>query len=121
MLPRSFCALLAELSLACAAGLCVVALLAGCGPANSPTKTSNGKLRLTPQLTVLVVDDPRLGENIKAERLAHTDQDQEITIRQITWKEASSAKRLPGDLIVYPAGQIGELAEAGLLAPISDR
>lgn len=119
MLPRFFCARPAALSFAC--GLCFVFVLAGCGPATSTTKNSNGQPRLTPRLTVLVVDDPVLGANIKAERLAHTDQEEEVTIRQITWQEASSAKRLPGDLIVYPAGQIGELAEAGLLAPISER
>ena len=120
MLPRFFRARLAALSFICASGLCVaLALLAGCGPANSPAKTSGGKPRLIPQLTVLVVDDPALGENIKAEWRSRTEE--EVAIRQISWKEAASAKRLPGDLIVYSAGQIGELAEAGLLAPISER
>ncbi|MBC7855321.1 MAG: extracellular solute-binding protein [Pirellulaceae bacterium] len=120
MLPRIFRARLAEVSLACAAGWCVaLAFLAGCGPATSANKNANGKPRLIPQLTVLVVDDPALGENIQAEWRSRTEE--EVTIRQISWKEAASAKRLPGDLIVYPSGQIGELAEAGLLAPISER
>ena len=100
----------------------VAALLAGCGPANSPNqKTAGGKTGLVPLLTVLVVDDVPLGENIKAERLAHTDQEEGITIKQITWKQVGEAKRLPGDLIVYSAGQMGELVEAGLIAPISER
>jgi ABC-type glycerol-3-phosphate transport system substrate-binding protein len=119
MLPRLFRTRLAALSFAGAAGLYVAAFLAGCGTASSPTKGSGGKPRPLGQLTVLVVDDPALGERIQAERRAHTEE--EVTIRQITWKEAAAAKRLPGDLIVYPAGQMGELAEAELLAPISER
>lgn len=94
--------------------------LAGCGPSNSPsTKTSVDQTGLVPQLTVLVVDDPALGENIKAEWRSRTEQ--EITVKTISWRQAGEAKRLPGDLIVYPAGLMGELVEAGLIAPIPDR
>jgi multiple sugar transport system substrate-binding protein len=109
MLPRYFCACLALGSLA--------AFLVGCGP-NSST-TSGGNKRLVPQLTVLVVDDSALGDTIKSEWRSRTEE--EVIVRKITWKEAATAKRLPGDLIVYPAGHLGELAEAGLLAPISER
>jgi len=96
------------------------ALTAGCGPSSSPSqKTAGGNASPAPQLLVLVVDDPALGENIKAEWRSRTED--EITIKQITWKQAAEAKRLPGDLIVYSAGQVGELVEAGLIAPISNR
>ena len=120
MLPRFLCARLAEVSFAGASGWCVLlALLAGCGPVSSAK--NGGKQRQVPQLTVLVVDDPALGETIKAEWRSHTGAEDEVIIRKITWQEAASAQRLPGDLVVYPAGEIGELAEAGLLAPISQR
>ncbi|MCE9527075.1 MAG: extracellular solute-binding protein [Planctomycetales bacterium] len=112
MLPRLLCAQLAFFG----AG---IAFLAGCGPASSTKTTSSDQLRVASQLTVLVVDDPALGDNIQAEWRSHTEQ--EVTIRRITWKEVAGARRLPGDLIVYPAGKIGELAEAGVIAPISDR
>ena len=96
----------------------LAAVLAGCGTDSSSTQ-GKGKKRLVPQLTVLVVEDSALGDTIKSEWRSRTED--EVIVRKISWKEASSAERLPGDLIVYPAGQMGELAEAGLLAPISDR
>lgn len=92
----------------------------GCGPGHSaktPARTSGN----APRLTVLVVDAPFLGEKIKAEWSSNTESDDLVTIRQLTWEQVAGASRLPGDLIVYPSGRIGELAEAGLLAPISDR
>ena len=112
MLPRSFCAVFLTAGCVCAA------FLAGCGTGSSSTKTTVKKQR-TPQLTVLVIDDPALGDTIKSEWRSRTED--EVIIRKITWQEAAAAQRLPGDLVVYPAGHLGELAEAGLLAPISDR
>src|SRR5436190_10202630 len=110
MLPRFFGI--------CPAVLLVAAARPGCGP-NSSSTQGKGKQRLVPQLTVLVVEDSALGDTIKSEWRSRTED--EVIVRKISWKEASSAQRLPGDLIVYPAGQMGELAEAGLLAPISER
>ena len=112
MFPRSLCAWSTALT-------ALIAFLAGCGPPNPATSSSGEKTRSIPQLTVLVVDDPALGDKIKSEWRSHTEE--EVSIRQITGKEIAGASRLPGDLIVFPAGQLGELAEAGLLAPISER
>jgi len=102
----------------CAWTACSVTLvfLAGCGPTTPPTK-AGPKQRASPQLTVLVVDDPALGDTIKSEWASRTED--EVIIRKITAAEAASAQRLPGDLIIYPAGQLGELVEAGLVAPVS--
>ncbi len=120
MLPRIFCARLADVFFACVlGGFVFLSLLAGCGPDSSSLNKPGNKKRLIPQLTVLIVDDPTLGDAIKSEWRSRTED--EVIIREITWQEAAAAKRLPGDLIVYPAGQLGELAEAGLLAPISSR
>src|SRR5436190_7430262 len=99
----------------CAWTVCSVTLvfLAGCGPTTPSTK-AGPKQRASPQLTVLVVDDPTLGDTIKTEWASRTED--EVIIRKITAAEAASAQRLPGDLIIYPAGQLGELVEAGLVA-----
>lgn len=113
MFPRSFCAQLASIS-------ALVAFFAGCGPTSSPNPISDEKLGTAPQLTVLVSEAPYLGDKIKAEWRSNTETEDVVTIRPITGKELAGASRLPGDLIVYPAGRIGELAEAGLIAPISD-
>ena len=76
----------AALPFAGASGWCVVflLLLSGCGPDTFSTKKSV-KPRLVPQLTVLVVDDPALGESIKSEWRSRTED--EVIIRKITWKE----------------------------------
>ncbi|MFN0016672.1 MAG: ABC transporter substrate-binding protein [Pirellulaceae bacterium] len=122
MAPRLFCPYrLTVISLICASGPCFALLLAGCSSNNSSTTPNGGQPLATPQLTVLVVDSPNIGEKIKAEWRSNTDTEDEVVIRHVTWKEITSAKRLPGDLIVYSAGMVGELAEAGLIAPISDR
>src|SRR5688572_5165749 len=104
MLPRFFCAVFLTAGCARLAALCVcAAFLAGCGPDNSLTKPG-GKKRQTPQLTVLVIDDPALADTIKSEWRSRTED--EVVIRKITWKEAAAAQRLPGDLVVYPAGEM---------------
>ncbi len=120
--PRLFCPhRVTVMFLVCATGGCIALLLAGCSSNNSASKTNGKQLQSTPQLTVLVVDAPYIGEKIKTEWRSNTDTEDEVVIRHVTWKEITSAKRLPGDLIVYSAGMVGELAEAELIAPISDR
>jgi ABC-type glycerol-3-phosphate transport system substrate-binding protein len=131
MLPRLLCAWMAPrlfrhnrltvIFLVCASAGCLALPLAGCSSNNPSSGTNGGQPRATPQLTVLVVDAPNIGEKIKTEWRSNTDTEDEVVIRHVTWKEIAGAKRLPGDLIVYSAGLVGELAEAGLIAPISDR
>lgn len=98
----------------------LLTVLTGCGPTSSPRGNGGGALRKPPvPLIVLVVDDPALGKAIESEWRSRFEG--EVTIRHIASKEVASAQRLPGDLVVFPAGQMGELAEAGLIAPLSQR
>ena len=63
MLPRPFCAVFLTAGCVCAA------FLAGCGPRSSSTNTAGIKGQ-TPQLTVLVIDDPALNEKARLLALA---------------------------------------------------
>lgn len=92
-------------------------ILGGC-PDKKASSNANGESpRASQPLVMLVVDDPSLGEAVAREWRGRTEQ--ELTVRNVTAAEMSTAKRLPGDVIVFPAGQIGQLAERGLIVPLT--
>jgi multiple sugar transport system substrate-binding protein len=103
------------------AALAIVAfLLAGCEnaqqPVMAPTATqppSAGPLR------VIVVDDAPLGQAIA--RAWKAEAETEIQVREITQSELDAASRLPGDVLVFATGDLGGLAERGLIAPLGEQ
>jgi ABC-type glycerol-3-phosphate transport system substrate-binding protein len=96
--------------------LCLIAGLAGC-PQTPPPPGSNSAAPLSP-LKLLVVDDPDLGKAIAREWQARTEET--IEVKHIRAADLVAASRLPGDVIVFPSGLIGQLAERELIVPLDD-
>ncbi|MDX1947103.1 MAG: extracellular solute-binding protein [Pirellulaceae bacterium] len=69
-------------------------------------------------LRVLVVDDAPLAQAIGREWKSRTETS--LAIQNIDLARLLSAKRLPADVVVFPAGQVGELAERGLIEPLPE-
>jgi len=92
--------------------------LGGCPGGNSPGPANGPPAAPKSPLTLLIVDDPALGEVVIREWRASTEQD--LKVQNLTAAEAEKAGRLPGDAIVFPAGLIGQLAEPGLIQPLSN-
>lgn len=88
----------------------------GCPSPSSKPTTSNPPA--AKPLRLLVIDDPGLGKAVAREWQARTEESLEV--RDVTHQEIAAASRLPGDVVVFPSGLIGELAERGLISPLDD-
>lgn len=101
--------------------LATALLCAGC-PAAPPPPSGNGaappEAPATVAIRVTVVDDPHLSEAIQREWQAHSDD--EISLRLVSSQELLAAKRLSTDVLVVPAELLGDLVEAGRLAPMAN-
>ena len=96
--------------------------LAVCGcPGTSPPAADQGSTAepATP-LRLVVVDDPGLAEAVQRQWQARAEG--ELEVRKMTSEEICDPrrKRLAADAVIYPSGLIGELAERGWIAPLSD-
>jgi len=95
--------------------------LAVCGcpgqPASPPAPTVAQSA--TP-LQLIVVDDPALAEAIQQQWKARAEG--ELEVRELKSEEVCDPrrKRLAADAVIYPSGLIGQLAERGWIAPLSD-
>ena len=69
-------------------------------------------------LKLLVVDDLPLGQAIKREWQSRTEKD--LDVQNVTLADLSQASRLPGDVVVFPSGQIGQLVERELIGPLDE-
>jgi multiple sugar transport system substrate-binding protein len=105
------------LRLACAL---LLTLLVGCPASGPDTKggTSAASSRSGEPLKVLVVDDPTLGEAIAREWRSRTEG--ELSVENYTSQRLMAANRLPGDIVIFAVGDIGSLAERGLILPLED-
>lgn len=89
------------------------------GPAAPPVDPAESRTpdsEPTRPLVVLVVDDPALGSAIARQWRAHTEEDLEV--QEVSAEVVQRASRLPADVIVFPVGLVGTLAERGLLQPL---
>ena len=48
------------------------------------------------------------------------DTETDLAVQDITLAQMLAAKRLPGDVVIFPSGQIGDLAERGLIEPLDE-
>ncbi len=98
--------------------LCVLLPLVGCDFGASRTAKS---AKTTPiKLKLLVVGDEAIAEAVrplKAEWQARTGGS--FDVRTITPDELTALQTLPDDAVIFPSGQLGFLAERGLIAPLS--
>ncbi len=83
------------------------------GTGTTPTTGSS-----TAPLKVLVVDDEPLGEAIALQWKSRTEGTLEI--QPVTRQELLKASRLPGDVIIAAAGDVGCLVERELIVPLDD-
>ena len=94
-------------------------LESGCGgSAAAPKKTGGAESKPREPLRVLVVDDPALSQAIEKDWQARSETP--VEMKNITAEKIASAKRLPADLIVFPAGLLGQLAQNNLISPLGD-
>lgn len=82
-----------------------------------PATTQQAKTPPKP-LVVLVADDPPLAEAIAREWRGRTEE--ELTVTQVKIDDLKKANRLPGDAVIFPNGELGQLAERGLLLPLEN-
>ncbi|MBB77079.1 MAG: hypothetical protein CMJ75_21445 [Planctomycetaceae bacterium] len=92
------------------------ALAVGCQPSVPSEEEAAVKPVTEPPVRLLVIEDPVLAEEIQRQWALRTDQ--QIVVRERRWEELAAARRLAADVVIYPAGYLGELAERRLLAPI---
>lgn len=110
----SFCPLMLRL---CAA-LILVAACVGCPtPSTPPVPTAKPGVK-TAGLTLLVVDDAPLGEAIAREW--QSAYEAELDVQAVSLAELAKASRLPGDVIVFPSGQVGRLVQRELIALLDE-
>lgn len=99
--------------------LCAVipfALATGCQQSAPSTEDAVVNSTDASPVRFLVIEDAVLAEEIQRQWELRTDQ--KIVVRERRWEELAAAKRLAADVVIYPAGYLGELAERRLLAPI---
>lgn len=95
--------------------------LAVCGcPGTPPDLTETQDAPTAVPLRLIVVDDLELGKAIQQQWKARAEG--ELEIRHLSSQEICDPdrKRLAGDAVIYPSGLLGELAERGWIAPLSD-
>jgi multiple sugar transport system substrate-binding protein len=99
----------------------LVLLAAGGCPNPSPAPVSpaaSGPPPAAGPLVLLVVDDVPLAEAIAREWKSRTEKT--LDVQHVKLANVLSASRLPGDVIVFPAGHLGQLAERELIVPLAD-
>lgn len=69
-------------------------------------------------LRLLVIDDPALAKSISRQWQAMTGEAMDVTERTAAEYEASQAEPLAVDIVIYPTGLLGTLAERNQVAPL---
>lgn len=114
MRPSRF--LFASLFLATFAGGCTKP--AGTAPAQTSDKAG---APLPQKLRLLVVDDPALAREIGRVRGEwEAESSAPLEIAEMSVAELSAAKTLAADAIIYPAAELGSLAERQLIQPLPE-
>ncbi len=95
----------------------ILCLVSGC--TNSTPAPTQDKVQRSAPLRVLIVDDPGLVEAVQREWAARAEG--EIDVQQMSSEELVDPRRtrLSADVVIYPSGLMGELAERDLIAPVS--
>ena len=99
--------------------LCLGSLLGCPGPRTVPGDRADLRDPTSapaPPLAVLVVDDPALGPAIARQWRAQTEETLEV--QEISSAGVEQAHRLPADVIIFPVGLLGTLAQRGLIQPL---
>lgn len=101
------------------AGIAVtLLLLLGCdAPSSKPVLSTPAD---TPApIRVLVVDDAEWAHVLR-EQWQLLAADEQLDVRTTTARELTKARRLSADVVIFPARELGSLAERGLLQPLPE-
>jgi multiple sugar transport system substrate-binding protein len=91
-------------------------LLAGCpDKSGAPASVPQAPAKPAQPLTLMVVEDAELGQAIARQWRSRTEED--INVRDVSADDVAKANRLACDVVIFPAGLIGQLADRGLIAP----
>jgi len=93
--------------------------LIGCPATRDDVPDTRQKKTEAQALRVLVMDDPEMAAAIERHWRALAQGDVQIKQSPASELTGSEQKRLGVDVVVYPSGMIGELAERELISPIS--
>ena len=106
-------------SLLCVGVLSAIVCAAGCpkpAPTTNPGPTTGAKAG---PLKLLVIDDQPLGEAIAREWQSLTEG--ELEVQGATLGDLQKASRLPADVVVFSAGDLGLLVERDLIGPLDEK
>lgn len=97
----------------------VALAVCGCPGQPTPPPAQTDSQPASP-LRLIVVDDKALAAAVQQQWQARAEG--ELEVRELTAAELCDPgrKRLAADAVLYPSGLIGELAERGWIAPLSD-
>jgi len=97
--------------------LLLVMMFVGCSGAETPAPVEDVEATdLNVTVRMLVVDDPELAEVIDRQWQARAANKLEVT--QAKSEDIRGKRSLDADVVIYPAGMLGELAEFNLISPI---
>jgi ABC-type glycerol-3-phosphate transport system substrate-binding protein len=90
----------------------------GCRPESHSPPPTSAATTPPPTVRLLVIGDQPLGNAIAQQWQSRTES--EIDVRYATADEIAKAKRLPADVVIFPTGMLGDLAERGFIAPLPE-
>ena len=102
-------------------GLAALSLaVCGCPHGSPPVVDKGSTSEPAVPLRLVVVDDSALAEAVQRQWQARAEG--ELEVRNLSSEELCDPrrKRLAADAVIYPSGLIGELAERGWIAPLSE-
>jgi multiple sugar transport system substrate-binding protein len=111
--------------MSCAAAMAIAAL-PGCGGTGddaTAVDAADSAAMPTESIRLLVIDDPALADALQREWQGYSKTPLAITqqtTQQLEQQHVAERKPLAADAVVYPAGLIGALADAGLISPLPD-
>lgn len=97
----------------------VLCLLAGCSQPDEPPPAPADDPSAGEPLRVLIVDDPALAEAVQLQWRARAEGEIEVLQKSAEELVDPRRKRLAADVVIYPNGLIGELAERDWIVPIA--
>ena len=93
-------------------------LLTGCRPAVEPPDARDKGASTHVPVRVLVVDDPSLAEAVARQWGSRSDR--AVEVRQTGADQLRQSTRLQADVILFPSGLLGELAQSKQIVPLND-
>ena len=93
----------------------------GCGGGGKPDSEQKRSVPAV-DMTVIVVDDPAIAEEIRKRWELEGDEDSDLTVRDVVGSDFfDDETSWTGDVLIYPSRDMGELTSRGWIEPISNK